>query len=348
MSTRPTVCLNSALISGLMLIIVLASQAASVSSPRFEFINHGTVPVETMNSVRAALLAHYPVILDDLGVDSLPPIQVHVWKDRQEFYAQLDGDSAAHVERAMGYMVDEGGSISIRLLDDGGDLARRAVHELTHIATLQLNPEIADQARWLWEAVALFQSNEFYPPTQISCITLSSIPSLSSLNEDSAIYRVGYLLGEFIIERYGKAGLRSLVDRGGDTKQALDEPATAFERAWHNHVVSRYLENRLPPILSAAQIRQQIVGNTFYLADGRNLYFSPNRTVYMEMGNLQQSGRWYVRDGIRMCWRILNFEEFCASFRMRGDKFWLDTPSDCSRYALRRSKGDSEAYHSRF
>jgi len=45
---------------------------------------------------------------------------------------------------------------------------RAAVHEIVHVATLNFNPNIGDNPRWLWESVPLYLAGEFVDPKKRS------------------------------------------------------------------------------------------------------------------------------------------------------------------------------------
>ena len=70
-------------------------------------------------------------------------------------------------------------------------------------------------------------------------------PTLDQLNADFAvtrqIYEVGYLIGEFVVARFGQAALTQLIRANGDTAAVLGLSAQAFQDAWYAYVRERYL-----------------------------------------------------------------------------------------------------------
>jgi len=60
-------------------------------------------------------------------------------------------------------------------------------------------------------------------------------------NSGRQIYELGYVLGEFIVDRYGRAALRRLIQTNADLPGVLGVPAAEFERAWQTYVRQRYL-----------------------------------------------------------------------------------------------------------
>ena len=66
-----------------------------------------------------------------------------------------------------------------------------------------------------------------------------SLAELSSL-DDTRIYEVGYLIGEFIVQRWGSAALPALIRSFGDTRSTLGVSSAEFEREWYAAVRVRY------------------------------------------------------------------------------------------------------------
>jgi hypothetical protein len=115
-------------------------------------------------------------------------------------------------------------------------------HELTHCVSLHLKLDSANNPRWLWESVALFEAGEWVDPGAQPHFTNGATPTLAELNQiaDRRIYDVGYLLGEFIVSRGGVAALRALILNAGNVQQTLGLPAAEFERQWLAFVRQRY------------------------------------------------------------------------------------------------------------
>jgi hypothetical protein len=115
-------------------------------------------------------------------------------------------------------------------------------HELTHCVSLYLKPDSANNPRWLWESVALFEAGQWVDPSTLPHFSGGTSLTLSELNQlaDRRIYDVGYLLGEFIFARGGLAALRALILNEGNVHQAIGLPAAEFERQWLAFVRQRY------------------------------------------------------------------------------------------------------------
>jgi hypothetical protein len=299
-----------------------------------------------MHDIQAKLTNNYDRILGDLDLSSLPPIKVRGWHSLNAFETARAGTSGTHEPSS--FFTDDGGTPVIGLLyTPEMDLAE-VLHQFTHIATLQVNPDLQSASRWLWESVALYQARQFFPPTQLSCVSLSDAPALGWLNvpaNHETLRRVGYLLGDFLSNEYETNTLVALMQAPGDLQRILAVSESTFERNWHSFIANRYLSTgQIPSILSDIQISQEVAGNTFYFEDGRTLYLDRNHGVTIAQGDHVQTGIWTIEGRARVCWQVLNFDRFCTRFRMTGRQFWLDTLSDCQRYSLRRETGNAENY----
>jgi hypothetical protein len=124
------------------------------------------------------------------------------------------------------------------------EVVRNATHEMAHAISLRANPAFANRPRWLWESVALFENDELVDPRSIPYLVQGRFPTLTELDADPnasrQVYEVGYLIGEFVVARAGRAGLLRLVRANGDvTSVGFSSPA-AFESEWATFVRARY------------------------------------------------------------------------------------------------------------
>jgi hypothetical protein len=125
-------------------------------------------------------------------------------------------------------------------------VARNATHELTHCVSLYLNPTIANNPRWLWESVALYENGELVDPRTLDYLVAGRPPTLAELDADVTssrrVYEVGYTIGEFVVARGGQQALVGLIRANGDTGAVLGLSATAFVDDWLAFVRQRYLQ----------------------------------------------------------------------------------------------------------
>ena len=60
-------------------------------------------------------------------------------------------------------------------------------------------------------------------------------------NGGSQIYQLGYLLGEFIVSRYGGDAFIRLIQTNADLQGVLGVSNAEFEAAWRSFVRQKYL-----------------------------------------------------------------------------------------------------------
>jgi hypothetical protein len=203
----------------------------------------GTTTPDTM--VRAAgdrLEAEYARILRDLDVPVHPMVTVRIWQDATSYYGELTRYFGTRYQ-ATGYIT---GPTELRLLA-GGNLNINVVHEFTHAVSLSTNARFANNPRWFWETVALYENGEFVHPNSIESVSRGNFPTLQQLNADvntdTQIYQLGYLLGDFIVSRYGRAAFVRLIQTNADLQGVLGVSNAEFEAGWQSFVRQKYLSS---------------------------------------------------------------------------------------------------------
>lgn len=194
-------------------------------------------------SVRAAadrLEAEFPRILRGLHLTALPVITVRIWHDETAYFNELTRYFGVRYGAA-GYIT---GPAELRLLD-GPRLSINTVHEFIHAASLAVNARLANNPRWFWETVALYENGELVDPRSLDYVVRGAFPALQQLNVDpnggTQIYQLGYVLGEFIVSRWGRESFLRLIETGADLQGVLGVSAAEFEAAWQSYVRQRYL-----------------------------------------------------------------------------------------------------------
>jgi len=200
----------------------------------------GTTQDAMLHAAADRLETEYPRILSDLGVGTHPIVTVRIWQDTTSFYNELTRYFGVRYQ-ATGYIT---GPAELRLLA-GGNVTTNAAHEFAHAVSLDVNPRFANNPRWFWEAVALYENGEFVHPRSIESMARGNFPTLQQLNADpngdSQIYQLGFVLGEFIVSRYGRASFLRLIETNADLQAVLGVSASEFEAAWQSFVRQRYL-----------------------------------------------------------------------------------------------------------
>lgn len=116
------------------------------------------------------------------------------------------------------------------------------VHEFVHCVSWQVNPSLPNNPRWLWEAAAVYEARQFVHPHNLMWLTNGQPPTAARLNafDNTDIYDIGFLIGEFIVARWGQEGLGALVRNNGNTLPVTGLSQTAFFAAWYDQVRAAY------------------------------------------------------------------------------------------------------------
>ena len=218
---------------------------ASHSSAHFTF-RYTPLDAASVSSTAAAIEDHHARILGDLGLVQIPAVTVTLYPDQQSFRAAVVPLVGSVPSFASGLV---SGPTAIHVLSPS--LASRwsysegltaIVHEFAHCVSLNLNPSIANNPRWLWETVALYEAGQVVDPRTLPYMTAHQPPSLSELNriENTAIYEVGGVIGDFIVETWGRGALNDLVITGGALESVLGLDEMQFVNLWFAHVSRRY------------------------------------------------------------------------------------------------------------
>ena len=202
----------------------------------------GSTPDAILHSAAARLEVEHPRIVSALGVTALPTITVRVWQDEATYFDELVRYFGVRYS-ALGYIT---GPTELRMLASP-TLPTTAVHEFVHAASMAVNASFANNPRWLWETVALYENGEFVHPRTIPYLVSGAFPTLQRLNVDPnggrQIYEVGYVLGEFIVSTWGRPAYLRLILANGDIGSVLGVSVADFESAWRAFVQQRYLSS---------------------------------------------------------------------------------------------------------
>ncbi len=215
---------------------VLTGKNTSLNK-HFRFIPVGAVPPKTMLEISETLQLHGDRIVQKFGITNLPMITVKVWQDRKAFEASF-GENSKNVQ---GYVDTQ--NWEVRLFNGRPTLGLTAVHEFTHLVTVALNPSIVNKPRWLWESIAIYESNRppVPEPTKLGCISPSTFPRLDELDtHPSNIYRIGYFITDYILSTWQQEGLKKLIFFNGNTQEALGVSKEKFESDWLKYMLSKY------------------------------------------------------------------------------------------------------------
>jgi len=194
----------------------------------------------TLQAIADSLEAAYPRMTADLGTGDLPVVTASVWQDQASFYNAMRQNTGQVFTGATGYVTGpQGIALLVNSVVAGG-----ASHEFAHVVSIAVNRTIPNNPRWLWETVALYENRDFVDPTTLSFIQAGRYPTIAALDSDynvsRQVYQVGYVLGEFIVARWGQDGLVRLIRLNGDIPGALGVATAELESGWRAFLHEKY------------------------------------------------------------------------------------------------------------
>ncbi|MGQ8364557.1 hypothetical protein [Glaciecola sp. 1036] len=222
-----------------LFVIALVSLSFTVFSQQkgIKYIAIGDVPNHTIQQVSSIVEANNERILTRYEIQNMPQVTIKIWQDRHSFEASY-GDNAQFVQ---GYVVPK--DWEARFFNGRPDIGLGVVHEYTHLVTLAINSQFNNNPRWLWEAIAIFESER--PPVPkintLKCLAEDVFPTLQNLEEHPFnIYKLGYYITDFILSTWDKQKLIELVKTNANLEAVLDVTTAEFESMWIDFLRHRY------------------------------------------------------------------------------------------------------------
>ena len=216
----------------------------ALSDENFEFVLYDNLTSDQIEDIAEQLDENFQRIINDLRVQNMPRITIRIWADYEHFLQDMDRDIGMRYTCATGYIF---GMTEFRIYYNS-QVALAAVHEFAHMVSMQVNSSISNNPRWLWEAVALYESNDFINPGTLPYMVSGDYPTLSELNTDynssnHQIYSVGYVLLEYIIQNWGMDEVIDLIKTNGNLQSVLGISVSEFEYGWYRFIEEKYLDN---------------------------------------------------------------------------------------------------------
>ena len=128
------------------------------------------------------------------------------------------------------------------------NIIEAAEHEFVHASSLAINDQLGHKNRWLWEAFAIYEADEFIHPKDLAYLRKGEFPSMAELNGEfsgesaNRIYEVGFLLSEFVVETWSEEKYLELIQEAGDIEKTLAITIAEFEIKWKKFVTEKYLK----------------------------------------------------------------------------------------------------------
>ncbi|RPF23929.1 hypothetical protein [Vibrio crassostreae] len=211
---------------------------------QFKFVLYDGTSPAIIPSIYNELLLKQAPLMRSFGLDSIPVITVRVWQSQKAYLDEQERSIGQRYAFSTGYI--EPKSNEIRLLYFGGEIQRTALHEFVHLLTLQINPNFANNPRWLWEAVAIYKSEDYWFHMNNRSAIKGRFDGLvqdlyNKPNSSSAVYELGYTVGEFIERSWGEGAFVDLIKSNGDPSPLTDQPIESLFYDWEKFVKTTYL-----------------------------------------------------------------------------------------------------------
>jgi hypothetical protein len=244
---------------GLVLLVALmagcgADQTPSGPSPAQTFQEHQSTnftfrytPLDaaTVADTASRVEAEHARILGDLQLATMPRVTVTLYPDSPTLLEAVRSFVGPAPFTPSGVV---GGPTTVHVMSPNhiatwsyANGITTIVHEFAHCVSLQINGSIANNPRWLWETIAVFESRQFVAPQTMPWLA-NGPPTFARLNgfDNADVYGVGYLIGEFIVSRWGQQGLGALLRNRGDTVAVTGLSEADFLAAWYDFVRRQY------------------------------------------------------------------------------------------------------------
>jgi hypothetical protein len=231
-------------ITALLLMICCTSLEVQIYKTNHFKIFYTQLDNKNIKEIADNLENNYRRIITNLQSQELPVVSIYFYTDTATFRKALKfgpkvpawvngithGDSAIH-------MISPNNPT-----EDYQDMIRNTIHEFVHCVSRHINKTINNNPRWLWESIAIYESNQISDPHQLSYLVNQKPPTLKELNDlsKSYVYEVGYFLAEYLVEIKGNDVLNTLIKNNGNIQQTLNMDDAEFIKQWFAFVKKKY------------------------------------------------------------------------------------------------------------
>lgn len=200
-------------------------------------------PVDSTNIdlIAGKLEADYSRILKDLKVKNIPVITVRIYPTLKSFHHGINFPNAPDNILATAFGKDDLRTTSSKAPGiDSAMIVQGLAHEFTHCVHLNIDYS-PNNPRWLWEGIAMYESNWFFDPKEIDIIKNKQFPQLASLSNGME-YMLGYVIIEAIKDIWGFNTVITLIRKRGNIQATLKLTPDQFEQQLFRHIYKKYIE----------------------------------------------------------------------------------------------------------
>jgi hypothetical protein len=241
------------LVLTLSLIYFSPERKKEIKTRHFTFLFSSSIDTASIVALANALEDNYSRIGNDLKTQPSDHLETNIYAQRWRYIkntghwsasGNIEGISKLHfVEQAWGE----------------SDNKKVAIHEFAHTVTLKLlldneaqpvNSKKFDKTfstfpTWLWEAISVYEANQFIAPKTLPYLNNGHYPGISELNDrlkGGKIYGCGYTIVEYIISKYGQNNFVNLIKNYGNLQRTFNVTDDQFSQDWYEFVKEKYLK----------------------------------------------------------------------------------------------------------
>lgn len=209
------------------------------SSQHFRLL-YSRIDSSSIHRIIQKLEAGYSKIVKDLGLKKMPVTVVRIYPDLPAFHQGINFPNAPENILATAF-----GKNDIRMVSpnytgmDTSMLMQGLTHEFTHCVHLNIDYS-PNNPRWLWEGIAMFESDWFFDPKEIDIIKNKEFPKLNALN-NGLEYMLGYVIIEAIRDIWGFDKVIALIKKRGNVQAVLNMSTEKFEEKIFHHIYKKYI-----------------------------------------------------------------------------------------------------------
>lgn len=191
----------------------------------------------------------YSRITNDLDATQMPIVRIHLYVSSEELHQALSDEVPNLPTWATGLVTSK---TDVHIVTPNSQQfsssefdARKIdiIHEFAHCVTLHVRSNFANNPRWLWESVAVYEANQFIDPNSVSYMVQELPPTLNELNSfsNTKVYEVGFTVTEYIVEHWDRNTLVQLILSNGNLPSVLGITADEFQNNWFQFVKDKYM-----------------------------------------------------------------------------------------------------------
>ncbi|MFO1370789.1 MAG: hypothetical protein U1F46_17550 [Marinagarivorans sp.] len=222
------------------------SKCYKLERENFIYIVHGDLTETLVADIDNNLQNHRRQLLEDFKLDDMPKVVVRIWDGETTFLTEQEKAIGKQFPGSLGYVLPRKGKArgELGLLQKNPNIADTALHEFVHLITLEINPKFSNNPHYLWEAIAIYKSENSWKYAQRPDMIRNRFDvlaqSLFTNGDTGAVYELGYTIGQYIEETWGKEAFIALIKSNGNFAGLTNKPVEEIFQSWKQFVKATY------------------------------------------------------------------------------------------------------------